>query len=139
MEPAISVQNLSAGYGSRTILENISFDVPAGQIVTILGGSGCGKSTLMKHMIGLYAPIAGDVLIHGKSIVRSVGDQKRAIMRQFGVAYQGGALFRSLSLVNLAPDLIEAILDGTESKNLTISALRKGIPEDWDEQRRIFG
>lgn len=48
-------------------------------------------------------------------------------------------LFRSLSLVNLAPDLIEAILDGTESKNLTISALRKGIPEDWDEQRRIFG
>ena len=49
-------------------------------------------------MIGLYAPIAGDVLIHGKSIVRSVGDQKRAIMRQFGVAYQGGALFRSLSL-----------------------------------------
>ena len=98
MEPAISVQNLSAGYGSRTILENISFDVPAGQIVTILGGSGCGNSTLMKHMIGLYAPIAGDVLIHGKSIVRSVGDQKRAIMRQFGVAYQGGALFRSLSL-----------------------------------------
>ena len=98
MEPAISVQNLSAGYGSRTILENISFDVPAGQIVTILGGSGCGKSTLMKHMIGLYAPIACDVLIHGKSIVRSVGDQKRAIMRQFGVAYQGGALFRSLSL-----------------------------------------
>ena len=98
MEPAISVQNLSAGYGSRTILENISFDVPAGQIVTILGGSGCGKSTLMKHMIGLYAPIAGDVLIHGKSIVRSVDDQKRAIMRQFGVAYQGGALFRSLSL-----------------------------------------
>ena len=80
MEPAISVQNLSAGYGSRTILENISFDVPAGQIVTILGGSGCGKSTLMKHMIGLYAPIAGDVLIHGKSIVRSVGDQKRAII-----------------------------------------------------------
>ena len=43
MEPAISVQNLSAGYGSRTILENISFDVPAGQIVTILGGSGCGN------------------------------------------------------------------------------------------------
>ncbi len=97
-QPAISVQNLSAGYGSRTILENISFDVPAGQIVTILGGSGCGKSTLMKHMIGLYSPIAGDVLIHGKSIVCSEGDQKRAIMRQFGVAYQGGALFRSLSL-----------------------------------------
>ncbi len=107
-QPAISVQNLSAGYGSRTILENISFDIPGGQIVTILGGSGCGKSTLMKHMIGLYSPIAGDVLIHGKSIVRSEGDRKRAIMRQFGVAYQGGALFRSLSLAeNIALPLEE--------------------------------
>jgi hypothetical protein len=65
--------------------------------------------------------------------VKSVSDLSRSekVERAF--------LFRSLSLVNLAPDLIEAILDGTESKNLTICALRKGIPEDWDEQRRIFG
>ncbi len=97
-QEAISVKNLTAGYGNRIVLENISFDVPQGQILTILGGSGCGKSTLLKHMIGLRDPFAGDILLHGKSIVHSTGMRKRAIMRRFGVAYQGGALFRSLSL-----------------------------------------
>ena len=48
-------------------------------------------------------------------------------------------LFRALSLVNLAPDIIEAILDGTESSPVTLSRLRKGFPDDWNEQRKLFG
>lgn len=48
-------------------------------------------------------------------------------------------LFRALSLVNLAPDIIEAILDGTEPSAITLSRLRKGFPDDWDEQRKFFG
>ena len=48
-------------------------------------------------------------------------------------------LFRSLSMVNLAPDIVEAILNGTESEKLTMSTLRHGIPDDWSEQRRLFG
>ena len=48
-------------------------------------------------------------------------------------------LFRSLSMVNLAPDIVEAILNGTELEKLTMSALRHGIPDDWNEQRRLFG
>jgi hypothetical protein len=48
-------------------------------------------------------------------------------------------LFRALSLVNLAPDIIEAILNGKEPSSLTLSKLRKGFPEDWDEQRKMFG
>ncbi len=96
--PAIEVRDLVAGYRRRTVLDHISFTVPQGQIVTILGGSGCGKSTLLKHIIGLYQPKSGDVLLKGRSIVHANEDERRSIMQQFGVAYQGGALFRSMTL-----------------------------------------
>ena len=96
--PAIEVRDLSIGYGSRVVLENLNFRIEPGQIVTILGGSGCGKSTLLKHIIGLYKPLRGDILINGRSIVTANEQEKRSIMSEFGVAYQGGALFRSLSL-----------------------------------------
>ena len=95
---AIEVRNLSIGYGSRVVLENLNFRIEPGQIVTILGGSGCGKSTLLKHIIGLYKPLRGDILINGRSIVTADEQEKRSIMSEFGVAYQGGALFRSLNL-----------------------------------------
>ena len=96
--PAIEVRDLVIGYGSRVVLENLNFRIEPGQIVTILGGSGCGKSTLLKHIIGLYKPLHGDILINGRSIVNADGQEKRSIMSEFGVAYQGGALFRSLNL-----------------------------------------
>ena len=96
--PAIEVRDLSIGYGSRVVLENLNFRIEPGQIVTILGGSGCGKSTLLKHIIGLYKPLRGDILINGRSIVTAGEQEKRSIMSEFGVAYQGGALFRSLNL-----------------------------------------
>ena len=96
--PAIEVRDLVAGYRRRTILDHISFTVPQGQVVTILGGSGCGKSTLLKHIIGLLRPKSGDILICGRSIVQANEEERRSIMQTFGVAYQGGALFRSMTL-----------------------------------------
>ena len=96
--PAIEVRDLVIGYGSRVVLENLNFRIEPGQIVTILGGSGCGKSTLLKHIIGLHKPIRGDILINGRSIVSADAQEKRSIVSEFGVAYQGGALFRSLSV-----------------------------------------
>ncbi len=94
----IEVKNLTAGYGNNTILENISFSIHRGEIFAILGGSGCGKSTLLKHMIGLYPPLKGDVLINGSSIINSSEKTRRYLSRQFGVLYQSGALFSSLTL-----------------------------------------
>ena len=96
--PAIEVRDLSIGYGDRIVLHDLNFRIEPGQIVTILGGSGCGKSTLLKHIIGLHAPLKGDILINGRSIVHADEEQRRSIMSEFGVAYQGGALFRSLTL-----------------------------------------
>ncbi len=98
-EPIIRVEGLSAGYDGRTILENINFTVNRGEVFVILGGSGCGKSTLLKHMIGLYDVQAGHVYIDGDDIVGAEGAQREKILRKFGVMYQSGALFGSMTLL----------------------------------------
>ena len=98
-EPIIRVEGVTAGYEDRTILENISFTVQRGEVFVILGGSGCGKSTLLKHMIGLYPVVKGRVLIDGADIVAADGDARDAILRKFGVMYQSGALFGSMTLL----------------------------------------
>ncbi len=98
-EPIIRVEHLTAGYEGRTILENIGFEVRRGEVFVILGGSGCGKSTLLKHMIGLYPVISGQVWIDGHDIVTAEGAELESILRTFGVMYQSGALFGSMTLL----------------------------------------
>lgn len=98
-EKIICVDDLTAGYDDITILEHVSFDVHVGEVFVILGGSGCGKSTLLKHLIGLYPPMAGRVLIEGQDIVTADGEHREAILRKFGVMYQSGALFGSMTLL----------------------------------------
>jgi phospholipid/cholesterol/gamma-HCH transport system ATP-binding protein len=68
-------------------------------VFVILGGSGCGKSTLLKHMIGLYAPMAGHVLIEGQDITIAAGEARRALLTRIGVTYQRGALFGSMTVL----------------------------------------
>ena len=72
-DPIIRVENLSAGYDDKVLLRDINFAVNRGEVFVILGGSGCGKSTLLKHMIGLYQPFSGKVLIDGEDIVTAGG------------------------------------------------------------------
>ena len=94
----IEVKNLTIGYGSRILMRDLNFSVRRGEVMCIMGGSGCGKSTLLKHIIGLYEPIGGDILIEGESIVKRDGEAKFEVMRKFGVTYQGGALFGSMTV-----------------------------------------
>ncbi len=98
-EKAISVRGLKAGYGDEIILENIDFDVYKGEIFVILGGSGCGKSTLLKQMIGLHSPLEGSVLIGSRDIVAAEGKERTEIIKSFGVMYQNGALFGSMTVL----------------------------------------
>jgi phospholipid/cholesterol/gamma-HCH transport system ATP-binding protein len=98
-EPIIRVDGLTAGYDGRVILQSVSFEVNRGEVFVILGGSGCGKSTLLKHMIGLYDVQAGHVYIEGQDIVAAEGEARDAILRKFGVMYQSGALFGSMTLL----------------------------------------
>ncbi len=97
-EVIISVKDLSAGYGDRVILEKVNFEVRKGEVLVILGRSGSGKSTLLKHLIGLNPPLAGEIWIEGKNLVETRGPERRQLLRSFGVLYQGGALFGSMSV-----------------------------------------
>src|SRR5215831_11459812 len=98
-DPIIRVENLSAGYEDYVLMRDVNFTVDRGEVFVILGGSGSGKSTLLKHMIGLYKPMSGRVLIDGDDIVTAEGDARKAILRKIGVMYQSGALFGSMTLL----------------------------------------
>jgi phospholipid/cholesterol/gamma-HCH transport system ATP-binding protein len=98
-ESIIRVEGLTAGYGDFILLDNVSFEVRPGEVFVILGGSGCGKTTLLKHMIGLYAPKAGHVIIDGDDIVTADDATLHRILRKIGVMYQSGALFGSMTLL----------------------------------------
>jgi phospholipid/cholesterol/gamma-HCH transport system ATP-binding protein len=96
--PHIVVDDLRIGWGSRVLMEHVSFEVPRGTTLAILGGSGSGKSTLLRYMIGLERPMAGRIDIDG------VGEPHLYHgVPPFGVLFQSGALFSSLTLAeNLA-------------------------------------
>ncbi len=94
----IEVRDLTAAYGDDVILKDVSFEVTRGEVFVVLGGSGCGKSTLLKHLIGLYRLASGEVLIDGGNLATATGADRQRILRRFGVAYQSGALFGSMTL-----------------------------------------
>jgi phospholipid/cholesterol/gamma-HCH transport system ATP-binding protein len=94
----IQVRDLTVGYGTDIILENISFDVLEGEIFIVLGGSGCGKSTLLKHLIGLIPPLSGQIRIDGEDISNCNETTYKKILRKIGVLYQSTALFGSMTI-----------------------------------------
>ena len=98
-EVVIEVESLFAGYDGTAILDNVNFTVRAGEVFGILGGSGGGKSTILKHMIGLVPPVSGSVRFGDDDIVGADGPELERIRRRFGVMYQSGALFGSMTLL----------------------------------------
>src|SRR5215468_4483315 len=132
--PAVSIRNLRMGYGQRVLLENASFDVQRGEIVVILGGSGSGKSSLMKNIIGLYEPMAGDILIAGRSIVKARAREKTALQRGLGVMYQSGALFGSLTVLENVRFPLDQFTDlALADKNLTARMLLQMVAMGYAE------
>lgn len=95
----IRVENLTCTFGERVIVQSVSFEVTRGEVFVILGGSGSGKSTILKHMIGLYRPDSGKILIDGDDMATAEGEERQRILRRIGVMYQGGALFGSMTLL----------------------------------------
>src|SRR5215475_5057240 len=104
----IFVHNLTMAYGSLVIQRDLTFGVQRGDIFIIMGGSGCGKSTLLRHLVGLQSPVQGDVLYDGQSLWQVEPDERERMMRRFGVLYQSGALWSSMTLAeNIALPLEE--------------------------------
>ena len=97
-QPAIEVKGLEMGYGTYVLMRDIDFSVAAGEIMVIMGGSGCGKSTLLKYLIGLKEVEKGEIIYHGRSFSKASEKEMQEMQRTFGVLYQGGALWSSLTL-----------------------------------------
>lgn len=104
----IQVQDLTMAYGERVIQRDLSFGIGEGDIFVIMGGSGCGKSTLLRHMIGLIRPAKGKVLFRDVSYWDAGPQEQARLLQQFGVLYQGGALWSSMTVAeNIALPLGE--------------------------------
>lgn len=104
----IEVRGLVTHYGTRRILDGVSFRVPEGQVTVILGGSGSGKSTLLRHLIGLERPSAGEILVRGQDIAHLPVEALVEIRKRMGILFQSGALFNSMTVgENVALPLLE--------------------------------
>jgi len=107
-EPHIEVRNLTMAYGDFVIQRDLNFTINRGDVFIIMGGSGCGKSTLMKHMIGLMPPVKGDIYIDEINYWQAPPEIQETIKHRFGVMFQAGALWSSLTIAeNVALPLDE--------------------------------
>ena len=95
---AIEVRDLVTHYGDRMILNGVNLDIYEGEIMVIMGGSGSGKSTFLRHIMALEIPTSGHVHIFGKDIAAITSDEIFEVRKKMGVAFQGGALFTSMSV-----------------------------------------
>ena len=96
--PLLRVEDLTLAWGDRVIQQHLSFEVQAGEILVLIGGSGCGKSTLLRHLIGLARPAAGRILHGGRDLAGADEAELDALRRGFGVMFQAGALWSSMSV-----------------------------------------
>jgi phospholipid/cholesterol/gamma-HCH transport system ATP-binding protein len=104
----ITVRDLTMAYGDFILMRDLDFTVRRADVFIIMGGSGCGKSTLMRHLIGLKSPAKGQVLYDGQSFWDAEPEEQERLMRRFGVMYQSGALWSSMTLAeNVALSLGE--------------------------------
>ena len=120
-EPYITARDITMAYGDFVVMRDLNFTISQGEVFIIMGGSGCGKSTLMRLMIGLKEPARGEILYDGVSFWDTDPTERDRIMRNFGVLYQSGALWSSLTLAeNVALPL-------GEYTNLSSSQIREVI------------
>ncbi|MDD5562354.1 MAG: ABC transporter ATP-binding protein [Thermoanaerobaculaceae bacterium] len=96
--PKIAVIDLWKSFADREVLRGINLDVTAGESLVIVGGSGAGKSVLLKHLIGLIAPERGHVIVDGEDLTNCEPAHCLAIRRKFGMSFQEGALFDSMTV-----------------------------------------
>jgi phospholipid/cholesterol/gamma-HCH transport system ATP-binding protein len=98
MAAKITIRDLTMAYGDLVVMHDLNFEIADKDIFVIMGGSGCGKSTLLRHLIGLQEPAKGSILYGDEDITATAPDERTAFMRRFGVMYQSGALWSSLTL-----------------------------------------
>jgi phospholipid/cholesterol/gamma-HCH transport system ATP-binding protein len=107
-DDVIEVDGIVTRFGAQAVHDGVSFKVKRGTLVALIGGSGTGKSVLLREIIGLQRPTSGDIRLLGTDVWSSTAEQMDAVRRRFGMMFQDGALFSSLTVAqNVAVPLIE--------------------------------
>jgi phospholipid/cholesterol/gamma-HCH transport system ATP-binding protein len=126
-EAHIRFDDVTVGYGDRVVQRDLNFQIGRGEIFAIMGPSGCGKSTLMRSAVGLLKPRKGRVLYGAESFWDVDPERQQLLMRTFGVMYQGGALWSSMSLAeNIALPLME-FTGLTQGEAIDIASLKLAL------------
>ena len=130
--PVIEIHQAAKSFGAQLVLEDINLDIYPGEIMVIMGGSGCGKSTLLRLLIGSLEPDQGSIKLFGREITTLAEKELNEVRKQFGILFQSGALFNSLSVgENLAlllrehTDLDEATIEIMVKIKLEMVGLRE--------------
>ncbi len=132
----ISIRNVHKSFGTKMVLDGVSVDVEKGQSLVVIGGSGSGKSVLLKCILGIIRPEQGEILVDGKNIVGMNERERKAMLTQFGMLFQGGALFDSIPVwENVAFGLIQGQnMEKGPAKEIAIEKLRRvGLTPDVAE------
>jgi len=132
-EIVISVRDVVNRFGQQTVHDGVSFDVHAGEVFGIVGGSGSGKSVLLKTLLGLHKPDSGVVEVEGRDITRMPDRELRGVKQRYGVTFQHGALFTSLTVTE---NVILPMVESLELEEATLQSLAElrlrmvGLPVD---------
>ena len=132
-EPVISVRGVVNRFGSQVVHDGVDLDVYAGEVLGIVGGSGSGKSVLLRTMLGLQRPTAGDVFVEGKNITTMPEADMLEVKRRYGVTFQHGALFSSLTVAENVQLPIREYFDASPQALAQLTELRLrmvGLPLD---------
>jgi len=136
-EPVICVRGLVNRFGTETVHDGLDLDVVRGEVIGIVGGSGSGKSVLLRTIVGLNRPIEGKVEVFGRDILRMSDRQRRVLENRWGVLFQDGALFSSLTVAQNIEVPIKEYYDMPLGLMDEISAVKVGmvgLPEDAGEK-----
>jgi len=126
-EPHIVVKDLDMGYGSFVLMRDLNFTVNRGDVFIIMGGSGCGKSTLLKILIGLKEPLQGQVFHQDINFWEVGAGERQQIMKRFGILYQSGALWSSMTLAENVILPLEQYTDLSPSQMREIASLKLSL------------
>ena len=129
--PKIEMRGVRKSFGPKHVLLGVDLIVPAGESLVIIGGSGTGKSVTLKCILGLIAPDAGEIEVDGENVAGKRGKARERLLDKFGMLFQGGALFDSLSVwENVAFRLLQGSrkLQRDEARAVAIAKLRRGRP-----------
>jgi phospholipid/cholesterol/gamma-HCH transport system ATP-binding protein len=127
MEPHITVRDLTMAYGDFVLMRDLSFEVQQGEIFIIMGGSGCGKSTLLRHLIGLKEPAVGEIFYGAENFTRAGQSRRVEMLRRFGVLYQSGALWSSMTLAENVGLPLHEYTDLTAAEIREVASLKLAL------------